>query len=209
MGSRESRPRPRQVGPVHGKQDQESEEQKKLGEPKPQWTLPALPVPAEQKKTSLLPPLKQTSEASPSTLAGNLPIALSNDPSTAQPRPPRRPQLRDRRGGGSRQYSTPREGGISQTQEGFLWAQGALQQQTYKHRRAQRRQAREHWRTQKKTVYTSNVGDPSREGGRLVRRPTERDIFWDEDRGGEGVDVHLLPPSPLPPLGKRHATRPG
>ncbi|KAK0152432.1 hypothetical protein N1851_006051 [Merluccius polli] len=227
MGARESRPRLSQVAPVHS-QDGEPEAQEPS---KPQWTLPALALPAEQRTS--LPPLRRT-EATLSTLSGNLPCVQSNDPSIIRSYPPKRLQrlqplafpightntvttnamVRDHSGGVTQRYSTPRgeepHGGISQTQEGFLAAQGALHQQTYRHRRAHHRQARGHRRTLK-TVYTPNVGDPGREGGRLVRRPTERDIFGGECRGGECVDVSLhllLQPSPLPPLGYRDATPP-
>ncbi|CAL8272692.1 unnamed protein product [Merluccius merluccius] len=65
MGARESRPRLSQVAPVHS-QDGEPEAQEP-GESKPQWTLPALALPAEQRTS--LPPLRRT-EATLSTLSG-------------------------------------------------------------------------------------------------------------------------------------------
>ncbi|CAL8295533.1 unnamed protein product [Arctogadus glacialis] len=225
MGSWESRPRSSQVVPVHS-QDQDSEAQTP-GDPGPRWTLPALPVPAGQR--TRLPPLKRA-ETTPSTPSGNHKSVESNNRSIIRSHPPKRLQilqplvfpightntgtanamLSGGRSGGIPRYSTPREeehhGAISQTQEGFLRAQGALRQQAYQHRRAHHRQAREHRRSQK-SAHPSN-GGPSREGGRLVRRPAERDVFWGEYSGGEGLDTRelLLQPSPLPPLGKRDET---
>ncbi|CAL8286617.1 unnamed protein product [Lota lota] len=202
MGSRESRPGASQVVPVHS-QDQDSEAQKP-GEPQPQWTLPPLPMPAERRAAGqrARPPPQKRAETSLSTLSGNLKSVESNDRSILHSRPPKRPQVSGGRSGGIQRYSTPREeehyGAISHTQEGFLRAQGALRQQAYQHRRAHHQRARGHRRTPK-TVYQSEIpvssnGDPSREGGRLVRRPTERDIFWGEYRGGEaqGSDLSSL-----------------
>ncbi|KAG7275421.1 hypothetical protein CRUP_033154 [Coryphaenoides rupestris] len=224
MGSRESRPRWSQVAPVHNQDHQESGD-RKPGESTPQWRLPALAVQAEQRtvgqrtESLLLPPLKQP-KAAQSTLSGHLPFVQSDNPSIILSYPPKRPQAGGRRGGATQQYSAPREqeghDTNRQTQEGFLGAQGALQQQAYQRRRARHRQAREHRRTQR-TVCTSN-GHRSKEGGPLVRRPTERDVFWGEYDGGGGERLWMscysqAPPNPLPapgpssPLLKRQSYR--
>lgn len=71
MGSTGSRPSLHKVAPCNSPQE---EEKQWVSQPKPQWTLPALPVTLEQSSGSLgqrkttLPPLKQ--EITLSTLSG-------------------------------------------------------------------------------------------------------------------------------------------
>lgn len=71
MGSTGSRPRLHKVAPCNSPQE---EGKQRAGQPKPQWTLPTLPVIVEQPSGSLgqrkttLPPLKQ--EITLSTLSG-------------------------------------------------------------------------------------------------------------------------------------------
>ncbi|XP_044230611.1 uncharacterized protein LOC122998076 [Thunnus albacares] len=171
-----------------------------------------------QRKTTL-PPLKQEislSTLSESCFAGNLPPKQSNNSSIIHSHPPRRPQAlqplalqightgtasqiamgRDCRDGGVRQFSTIGQTGHSGTgrmiQGGFLEAQTALAQQAHRYRQAHLRQAREQRRH--KVVYTFDAGGPNKEGIqrlKLVRRPTERDIFWDETTG-ERLDLSCL-----------------
>nr|XP_046269398.1 uncharacterized protein LOC124072217 [Scatophagus argus] len=228
MGSTSSRPRLRRVAPCNSLQEEGAQ-------PKPQWTLPALPVTVEQPSGSLghrkttLPPLKQEitlSTLSEPCFAGSLPPKQSNNSSIIHSHPPRRPQalqpLALQIGHTTtanqivmaRGVSTPRDGGVHQCsttgqaghcgtgrmiQGGFLEAQTALSQQAHRHRRAHLRQVRE--RRRLKVVYT--VNDPTTEGIqrlKLVRRPTERDIFWD-DATGESLDPScLLDPEPQPHL---------
>ncbi|XP_044021762.1 uncharacterized protein LOC122861436 [Siniperca chuatsi] len=224
MGSTGSRPRQRKVAP--------SSLQEEGAQPKPQWTLPALPVAVEQQsgfqRKTILPPLKQEitlSTLSEPCFAGNLPLKQSNNSSIIHSHPPRRSQAlqplalqightstanqiamsRDCRDGGVHRFSTTGQAGHSGTsrmiQGGFLEAQTALTQQTHQHRRAHLRQAREQRRH--KVVYKINVGGPNTEGIqrlKLVRRPTERDIFWDETTG-ESLDPScILDPISLPHL---------
>ncbi|GLD62421.1 uncharacterized protein AKAME5_001414600 [Lates japonicus] len=112
---------------------------------------------------------------------------------------------RDCRDGDVHQFSTTGQTGHSGTsrmiQGGFLEAQTALTQQAHRHRRAHLRQAREQRRH--KVVYTVNVGGPNTEGVqrlKLVRRPTERDIFWDESTGERLDPSCLLEPESQPLL---------
>ncbi|XP_049917502.1 uncharacterized protein LOC126400660 [Epinephelus moara] len=222
MGSTGSRPRLRKVAPCNSLQEEGAQ-------PEPQWTLPALPVTMEQpsgsvgRKKTILPPLRQ--EITLSSLSGNLPPKQSNNPSIIHSHPPRRPQAlqplalqightstanhiamgRDCRDGGVHLFSTIDRTGHSGTgrmiQGGFLEAQTALTKQAHRHRRAHLRQAREQRRH--KVVYTVNGGGTNTEGMqrlKLVRRPTERDIFWDETTG-ESLDPScLLDPISLPRL---------
>ncbi|KAM7402996.1 hypothetical protein PAMA_003767 [Pampus argenteus] len=77
-------------------------------------------------------------------------------------------------------------------QGGFLEAQTALAQQAHRYRQAHLRQARQQRRH--KVIYTYDAGGPNKEGIqrlKLVRRPTERDIFWDEITG-ERLDLGCL-----------------
>ncbi|KAK9533626.1 hypothetical protein VZT92_008732 [Zoarces viviparus] len=74
-------------------------------------------------------------------------------------------------------------------QGGFLEAQTALTQQANRHRRAHLRHAREQRRH--KAVYSVNEGFQRL---KLVRRPTERDIFWDETTGQSLDPSELLVP---------------
>ncbi|XP_038585552.1 uncharacterized protein LOC119910829 [Micropterus salmoides] len=214
MGSTGSRRRLRTVAPCNSLQQEGAK-------PKPQWTLPALQVAVEkqsgsQRKTTL-PPLKQEitlSTLSEPSFAGNILPKHSNNSSIIHSHPPRRPQAlqplalqightstanqiamgRDCRDGGAHRFSTTGQTGHSGTsrmiQGGFLEAQTALTQQALRHRRAHLRHAREQRRH--KVVYT--VNGPNREGIqrlKLVRRPTERDIFWDETTG-ESLDPSCL-----------------
>ncbi|XP_034530460.1 uncharacterized protein LOC117805940 [Notolabrus celidotus] len=225
MGSTSSRPRLHKVAPCNSQQ----EEGDQL---RPQWTLPALPVSAEQSSGSLgqkkttLPPLKQ--EITLSTLSepcftGNIPPKQSNHSSIIHSHPPRRPQAlqplavqigtpstanqfsmgRGCRDGGVQQFSTTGPAGISgtsrMTQAGFLEAQMALTQQDHRLRRGHLRQARELRRH--KVVYTANVGNPDEiQRLKLVRRTTERDIFYDEATGERLDPSCLLDPEYLPQL---------
>ncbi|XP_065822228.1 uncharacterized protein [Labrus bergylta] len=222
MGSTGSRPRLHKVAPCSLQEEGDK--------PKPQWTLPALPVSVEQPSESLghtkrtLPPLKQ--EISLSTLsepriAGNFPPKQSNHSSIIHSHPPRRPQAlqpldvqigqpsnanqiamgRGCRDGGVQQFSITRRNGPGRmTQAGFLEAQTALTQQDQQQQRAQLRQARELRR--RKVVYTVKVGNTGKsQGPKLVRRPTERDIFWDETTG-DRLDLScFLDQKSLPHLG--------
>lgn len=107
-------------------------------------------------------------------------------------------------------------------QSGILEAQTALSQQTHQRRRAQMRQAREKRRRKVLHTFKGDVSqttisiplfessvnpivcllvDANREG-KLVRRPTERDIFWDEITGQYLDPSYLLDPKALPPLCK-------
>ncbi|XP_036927771.1 uncharacterized protein LOC119004709 [Acanthopagrus latus] len=234
MGSTGSRTGQRKVAPCNSLQEEGTH-------PKPQWTLPALPVTVEQLSGSLrqrkttLPPLKQEialSTLSEPCFAEGIPPKQSNNSSIIHSHPPRRPQAlqplalqightgtanqivmgRDCRGGDVHRFSTTGQTGCSGTgrmiQGGFLEAQTALTQQAHRHRRAHLRQAREQRRH--KVVYTVNVGGPNTEGiqrQKLVRRPTERDIFWD-DTTGESLDPScLLDPKSLPHLCEERAEK--
>ncbi|XP_041669139.1 uncharacterized protein LOC121526557 [Cheilinus undulatus] len=212
MGSTGSRPRLHKVAPCNRLEEEEDRI-------KPQWTLPALPVSPEQLSGSLgprkttLPPLKQEiilSTLSEPHFAGNFTPKQSNHSSIIHSHPPRRPQAlqplavqigqpctarqiamgRNCRGGGVQQFSTTdqmgRNGTGRMTQDGFLEAQTAQIRQNQRHRLAHLRQAREQRRH--KVVYKFNEGIQRRT---LVRRPTERDIFWDETTG-EHLDPNCL-----------------
>ncbi|AWP16555.1 Hypothetical protein SMAX5B_000445 [Scophthalmus maximus] len=114
------------------------------------------------------------------------------------------------RDGGVHQFFTTGQTGHSGTsrmiQGGFLEAQTALTQQAHRHRQAHLRRAREQRR--RKIVYTANVGAPNTEGIqrlKLVRRPTERNIFLDETTG-ESLDPScILDAKALPPLHQHNA----
>ncbi|XP_070698400.1 uncharacterized protein [Pempheris klunzingeri] len=224
MGTTGSRPRVRKVAPCNSLQEDGAQ-------PKPQWTLPALPVSVEQpsgclgQRKTILPPLKQ--ELSLSTLsepcfAGNLSPKQSNNSSIIHSHPPRRPQAlqplalqishtstanqiamgRDCRDGVFQRFSTAGQtahcGTGRMIQGGSLEAQTALAQQAHRHRRALHQQAREQRRH--KVVYVVNGPHTERiQRVKLVRRPTERDIFWDETRG-ESLDPSCL----LDPKALRH-----
>ncbi|XP_035388964.1 uncharacterized protein LOC113587039 isoform X2 [Electrophorus electricus] len=105
------------------------------------------------------------------------------------------------------QYSTPNQrgrccAGSSQQRntEGFLPAQTVLNYNTTKKHRAQQRHFREKRREQQR-VYTSSIrgtNDEEIQSFRLVSRPTQRDIFWDETKG-QCLDLReLLQPTPPP-----------
>nr|XP_055029201.1 uncharacterized protein LOC129418282 [Misgurnus anguillicaudatus] len=102
-------------------------------------------------------------------------------------------------------YSTPNQRGHCGTNntvqghtKGLLLAQTMLSHQATKKRHAQQRCFREK-RGRQKRVYTSEVEGNDMEGRqrvRLVSRPTQRNIFWDESEG-QILDVReLLQPSP-------------
>ncbi|XP_033966806.1 uncharacterized protein [Pseudochaenichthys georgianus] len=199
MGSTGSRPKLFKVAPCNSLQEG--------AQPEPQWTVPALPVSVEQPSGSLahkkktLPPLRQ--EITLSTLSGNIPSKQSNNSSIIHSHPPRRMQGRDCRDGGVPLSSTIGQTGSCGTsrmiQGGFLEAQTALTQQAHRQRRAHHRQAREQRRH--KVVYSVNgpqVEGPNKEGIqrlKLVRSPTERDIFWDETTGDRLDPSCLLDPT--------------
>ncbi|XP_051252178.1 uncharacterized protein LOC127361525 [Dicentrarchus labrax] len=103
---------------------------------------------------------------------------------------------KDCRDGAVQRFSTAGRTGHSGTsrmiQRGFLEAQTSLTQQAHQRRRAHLRQTREQRRH--KVVYAVNVGGANTEGiqrVKLIRRPTERDIFWDETTG-ESLDPSCL-----------------
>ncbi|KAM6968497.1 uncharacterized protein LKV04_017361 isoform 1-T2 [Tautogolabrus adspersus] len=104
------------------------------------------------------------------------------------------------RDGGVQQFSIRHNGPGRMTQAGFLEAQTALTQQDHQQQRAQLRQARELRR--RKVVYTVNVGNTGKSQRlKLVRRPTERDIFWDETTGDRLDPSCFLDQNSLPHLG--------
>ncbi|XP_063764901.1 uncharacterized protein LOC134881471 isoform X1 [Eleginops maclovinus] len=220
MGSTGSRPRLFKVAPCNSLREE--------AQPEPQWTLPALPVSVGQPSGSLaqkkktLPPLRQ--EITISTLsgpcfAGNLPPKQSNNSSIIHSHPPRRMQTlqpltlqigqtgmatqigmgRDCRDGVVPLFSTTGKTGHCGTgrmiQGGFLEAQTALTQQAQRQRRAHHRHAREQRRH--KGVYSVNEGNLRL---KLARRPTERDIFWDETTEERLDPSCLLDPTFLPHL---------
>ncbi|XP_047466806.1 uncharacterized protein LOC125023531 [Mugil cephalus] len=207
MGSMESRPRPCKVAPCDSLQEQGQK-------PEPEWTIPALPLSVEQTPGSLgqrkttLPPLKQ--EITLSSLSGSSPLKQSNNSSIIHSHPPRRPQAlqpishttaanlmpmgRARRDGGvHRSFTAGQTGTGRMVQGGFLEAQIAATQQTHQHRQAQLRRATE--RRRQKVVYTANEGIQQL---KLVRRTTERDIFWDETTGSRLEPSCLLESKYLP-----------
>ncbi|MCJ8736887.1 hypothetical protein PDJAM_G00017550 [Pangasius djambal] len=106
------------------------------------------------------------------------------------------------------QYSTPRHGrrcgggsSLQRSQGGFLQAQTLLIGQATKKRQSHQRRLRKQQR-----IYTSSIegaGNVQTERIRLVSRPTQRDIFWDETKG-QNLDLReLLQPSP--PLTDPHS----
>ncbi|KAI4803828.1 hypothetical protein KUCAC02_025476 [Chaenocephalus aceratus] len=173
---------------------------------------------AQKKKT--LPPLRQ--EITLSTLSGNIPSKQSNNSSIIHSHPPRRMQTlqplalqightriatqiamgRDCRDGGVPLSSTIGQTGSCGTsrmiQGGFLEAQTALTQQAHRQRRAHHRQARKQRRHKVVSVNGPQVEGPNTEGIqrlKLVRSPTERDIFWDETTGDRLDPSCLLDPT--------------
>ncbi|XP_026185862.1 uncharacterized protein LOC113144157 isoform X2 [Mastacembelus armatus] len=222
MGSTGSRIRLRKVTPCNSPKEEG-------GQLEQRWTLPALPVTREQTSGSLgqrtnLPPLKQ--EMTLSTLsepyfAGS----LLQKQSIIHSHPPRRPQAlqpmalqightstasqiamcKDSRDGGVHHFSATSRTGHAGTgrmiQGGFLEAQTALAQQALRYRHLQIRQAKLH--RKHKVIYSINVRGNNTDRiqrVKLVKRPTERDIFWDETTG-ESLDPScLLEPESLPLL---------
>ncbi|KAM3595122.1 uncharacterized protein V6R79_018358 [Siganus canaliculatus] len=143
--------------------------------------------------------------------AGHIPSMQSSSSSIIHAHPPRRPQAlqplvhqigststasqtfmgRDRKDGVVPRFSTIAQTGQSGT---------GRMTQAHRHRRAHLRQAREQRRH--KVVYTSHVTDPNNKGLqrlKLVKRPTERNIFFDETTG-EILDPTCL----LDPESPRH-----
>ncbi|KAJ8288809.1 hypothetical protein COCON_G00014680, partial [Conger conger] len=99
-------------------------------------------------------------------------------------------------------------GGLLQTQGRFLEAQAVLGRQAHSQRRSHRRRVREmqekrERRRQGRTVCTGHVdrGDYGNEMQRvhLVKRPAERDIFWDVS-SQEGIDLDNLSHGSTGPL---------
>ncbi|XP_074517749.1 uncharacterized protein LOC141783992 [Sebastes fasciatus] len=225
MGSTGSRPRLHKVAPCKSLQEEGTQPEPQWSLPALPVTVEQ-PSASLGKKKTILPPLRQEitlSKLSEPCFAGILPQKQSNNSSIIHSHPPRRPQAmhplvlqightstanqiamgRDCRDGDVHLFSTIGQTGHSGTgrmiQGGFLEAQTALAQQAHQHRRAHLRQAREQRRH--KVVYSVNVGGTEGiQKLKLVRRPTERDIFWDETTG-ESLDPScLLDPKSLPHL---------
>ncbi|XP_036450065.1 uncharacterized protein LOC118824186 [Colossoma macropomum] len=122
------------------------------------------------------------------------------------------------RDGVAHQYSNPSWGGRhgagsnhQRNMGGFLPAQTVLTHQVNKKRQAQQRNFRER-RAKQRIFYTSTVKgiDEEPQRIRLVSRPTQRDIFWDEVKGQSLDPKELQQPSPpvtVPGLGEEAARR--
>ncbi|XP_035529596.1 uncharacterized protein LOC118336935 [Morone saxatilis] len=218
MGSTGSRPKVRKVAPCNSLQEEGTQPEPQWTLPALPVTGERLSGSLGQRKITL-PPLKQEitlSTLSEPCFAGSLPPKQSNNSSIIHSHPPRRPQAlqplalqightstasqiamgKDCRDGAVQLFSTAGQTGHSGTgriiQGGFLEAQTSLTQQAHRRRRAHLRQTREQRRH--KVVYTVNVGGANTEGiqrVKLMRRPTERDIFWDETTG-ESLDPSCL-----------------
>ncbi|XP_035796614.2 uncharacterized protein LOC118469137 [Amphiprion ocellaris] len=221
MGSIDSRPRLRKVAPCNSLQENGDESKPQWTLPALPLTTEQPSGPLGRRKTTL-PPLKQEitlSSLSEPRSAGTFPSKQSDNSSIIHSHPPRRPQAlqplalqightrtanqiamgRNCRDGDVHQFFTTGQTGTSRMiQGGFLEAQISLTQQTHQHRQTHLRQARD--KRRHKAVYTATVRSPNAEGIqrlKLVRRPTEKDIFWDETTGQRLDPNCLLKPESL------------
>ncbi|RXN11334.1 hypothetical protein ROHU_030060 [Labeo rohita] len=160
-----------------------------------------------QKSSNRLPPLTGR-HAIPNSVhlePGSQSVCDKTGHSIIKSHPPQPAKDREWRDGPVHCYSTPSLGGHCGTSKtlqghmkGLLLAQTMLSRQATKKRQAQQRCFRESRRKQKR-VYTSCPEGDEREGRqrvRLVSRPMQQNIFWDESEG-QILDIReLLQPSP-------------
>ncbi|KAI7804753.1 hypothetical protein IRJ41_017195, partial [Triplophysa rosa] len=161
-----------------------------------------------QRKSNHLPPLtgRQEVPLNVGLETGSQSVCDKTGDSIVKSHPPQPAKDTEWRDGPVHHYSTPSQGehcGTNNTvqghMKGLLLAQTMLSRQATKKRQAQQKCFRER-RGRQKRVYTSETVEGNemedRQRVRLVSRPTERNIFWDESEG-QILDVRdLLQPSP-------------
>ncbi|KAI4879107.1 hypothetical protein NFI96_014439, partial [Prochilodus magdalenae] len=202
MGNSSSRPKICQVAPSQSL----LQEEQQSSQPASPWMITAVQGRPEHQHTSQLPPLKQHVPQIAQSLSGlqntGHSIIKSHPPQRAKAWQPTAPLMEPSvasdehasmakrwRDGAAHQYSTNSKGGHCSARScqqrnmgGFLPAQIVLTHQANKKRQAQQRNFREKHAKQR-TVYISSVKGTDNEETqriRLISRPTQRDIFWDE-----------------------------
>ncbi|XP_069049290.1 uncharacterized protein [Lepisosteus oculatus] len=204
MGTSSTRPKPVQVAPSQSPSEQRASPVRlEKRQPCTHWTMEPLHSDQEQqgslgrRRTTQLPPLRQemTYSFAPRS-AGLQSPGTSVGGSIIKSHPPQRPQ-------GLQPLALPIAGFLFEEVAnhtalgGVLEAQAALSRQSHEQRRAQRRLVREILeqrgnRGHRGTVcMASDRGELEGKGKRnvrLVKRPAERDIFWDSS-SGEGLDL--------------------
>ncbi|KAJ8290487.1 hypothetical protein GJAV_G00013500 [Gymnothorax javanicus] len=221
MGSSNTRPKLTQVVPSRSPLEREiSQAEHQIGQPISNWTIKSLQSSHEvqegslgQRRNNQLPPLRQEVPLTFSPLAaGCMSHSLNYNlgPSIIQSFPPLRPQVLEPLA----RTTILREGG-SKVQKRYLEAQAVLDRQAHIQRGSHRRWIREmqeqrEQRRQGRTVYTGTV-DREDYGNKvqrvhLVKRPTERDIFWDVSSEGELDFGDLSRGSPGPPECEKEMT---